>query len=106
VLEETGLRVSELLHHGTLTFMMDGGKTLHTRAHVFSTRSATGRARSSLEGPVRWYPLDRLPRSQMWEDDGYWVPLVLNGVRFNATFSYDEANRHVTGFSISSWPVG
>ena len=26
-----------LLYHGTLTFVMDGGKTLHTRAHLFST---------------------------------------------------------------------
>lgn len=102
VLEETGLKVSNLLYHGTLTFMMDGGKTLHTRAHVFSTKRALGRARSSEEGPVRWYPLDALPLGQMWEDDLYWVPLMLKGIRFDATFAYDAANRHVIGFSIVS----
>ncbi|MGA8343444.1 MAG: hypothetical protein WB781_16050, partial [Candidatus Sulfotelmatobacter sp.] len=85
-----------------LTFVMDGGKTLHTRAHVFSARAAKGSARSSAEGEVKWYPLDSLPESQMWEDDEYWVPLVLRGIRFDATFTYDEANRHVTGFSIAS----
>lgn len=105
VLEETGLRVSDLLYHGALTFIMDGGKTLHTRAHVFSTRHAKGNPQSSVEGPVRWYPLGKLPKAQMWEDDDFWVPLVLRGVRFNATFTYDAANRHVTGFSISSWPA-
>ena len=105
VLEETGLRVSGLFYHGALTFLMDGGKTLHTRAHVFSTRNAKGTARSSVEGPVRWYPLGKLPKAQMWEDDDFWVPLVLRGLRFNATFTYDMANRHVIGFSISSWPV-
>ena len=106
VLEETGLRVSNLFYHGTLTFLMDGGKTLHTRAQVFSAHDAKGRARSSAEGAVRWYPLDSLPESQMWEDDEFWVPLVLHGIRFDATFTYDEANRHVIGFSIVSRPAG
>ena len=102
VLEETGLRVSGLFYHGSLTFVMDGGKTLHTKAHVFSTRDAKGRAKSSAEGEVRWYPLNGLPESRMWEDDRFWLPLVLRSIRFDATFTYDETNRHVTGFSIVS----
>ena len=59
---------------------------------------------TSAEGEVRWYPLDELPEAQMWEDDQFWVPLVLRGVRFDATFTYDEANSHVVGFSIASRP--
>jgi 8-oxo-dGTP diphosphatase len=102
VLEETGLRVSEPFYHGTLTFMMDGGKTIHTRGHLFSTSEAEGRARSSDEGPVRWFPIDDLPIDEMWEDDLFWIPLMLRGIRFNATFTYDAANRHVTGFAIAS----
>lgn len=100
--EETGLRVSELFFHGVLTFMMDGGKTLHTRGHLFSTSKSTGRARSSDEGEVRWFQLDGLPVDEMWEDDLFWIPLMLRRIRFDATFSYDSANRHVTGFSITS----
>jgi 8-oxo-dGTP diphosphatase len=103
VLEETGLRVSRLFDHGALTFMMDGGKTLHTRARLFSTSDAKGRARSSDEGPVRWFKLDALPYDEMWEDDLFWIPLMLRGLRFNATFTYDAANRHVVGFAITSW---
>jgi 8-oxo-dGTP diphosphatase len=102
VLEETGLRVSGLFYHGALTFVMDGGKTLHTRAHLFSTSKAEGRTRSSDEGPVRWFPSDGLPFDEMWEDDRFWIPLMLRGIRFNATFTYDEANRHVIGFAITS----
>jgi len=103
VQEETGLRVSELLYHGVLTFVMDGGNTLHTRAHLFSTRTARGLARSSEEGPVRWFSLDGLPLDKMWEDDQFWIPLMLRGIRFNATFTYDAANSHVIGFAITSW---
>ena len=102
VLEETGLRVSDLFYHGALTFVMDGGKTLHTRAHLFSTKKVVGRARSSDEGEVRWFPLDALPYDEMWEDDQFWVPLMLKGIKFDATFTYDSANRHVTGFAITS----
>jgi len=101
VLEETGLKVSKPFHHGRLTFLMDGGKTLHTKADVFSTRNATGRTRSSVEGEVRWFPMDRLPLEEMWDDDQFWIPLVLRGIRFDATFTYDAANSHVTGFSIT-----
>lgn len=102
VLEETGLRVSKLFYHGTLTFVMDGGKTLHTRAHLFSTSKVRGRARSSDEGPVKWFPLDGLPLDEMWDDDQFWIPLMLRGIRFDATFTYDTANRHVTRFSVTS----
>jgi 8-oxo-dGTP diphosphatase len=102
VLEETGLRASALFYHGALTFMMDGGKTLHTRAHLFSTSHARGRLRSSDEGPVKWFPLDDLPFDKMWEDDLLWIPLMLRGVRFDAIFTYDAANRRVIGFAITS----
>lgn len=102
VLEETGLRVSDLFHHGELTFLMDGGKTFHTKAHLFSTSKVSGSARSSDEGAVKWFPLDELPFDEMWEDDRFWIPLMLRGIRFNATFTYDVANRHVIGFAITS----
>jgi len=103
VIEETGLRVSDLFYHGTLTFMMDGTKTVYMRAHLFSTRKSEGRAKSSEEGPVRWFPIGELPITEMWEDDQFWMPLMLRGSRFNATFAYDKGNRHVVEFSLGSW---
>ena len=51
---------------------------------------------------MKWFPADELPLSEMWEDDLFWIPLMLKGVEFDATFTYDAANRHVTGFTIKS----
>ena len=102
VFEETGLRVRELFYHGALSFYMEGVKTLHTRALLFSTRGAVGRAAGSEEGPVKWFPLSELPFDEMWEDDRLWIPLMLRGTRFNAKFAYDKTNLHVTAFTISS----
>ncbi len=103
VLEETGLRVSDLFYHGTLTFMMDGTRTVSIKGHLFSTRKAAGRARSSEEGPVKWVSLDELPLDEMWEDDRFWMPLMRMGARFNAVFAYDKGNRHIVEFAINSW---
>jgi 8-oxo-dGTP diphosphatase len=103
VLEETGLRVSGLFYHGTLTFKMGGRKTVYMKAHLFSTKKASGRARSSEEGPVKWVQVDHLPLGEMWEDDQFWMPLMLRGTRFNAVFAYDKENLHVVEFAISSW---
>lgn len=102
VLEETAVRVVRPFYHGVLSFSMGGQKQVYMRAHLFSATRATGRARPSEEGPVKWFSLGRLPWAEMWEDDLYWLPLMLRGVRFNATFRYDAANRHVTGFEIAS----
>jgi hypothetical protein len=46
--------------------------------------------------------MDELPYDEMWEDDQIWLPLMLGGFRFNATFRYDAANRHVNSFEIAS----
>jgi hypothetical protein len=81
---------------------MGGKKAVYMRAHLFSTQRASGRIRSSEEGPVEWFSLAHLPFDHMWEDDLYWLPLMLRGVRFNAIFRYDVANRHVTSFEIAS----
>jgi len=102
VFEETGLRVSSLFYHGVLTFIMEGKSEVFMRAHLFSTRKIEGRARSGEEGPVKWFPLRNPPYDEMWEDDRFWLPLMLMGKKFNATFRYDRANRRVIGFEISS----
>ena len=102
VLEETGLRVSKLFYHGTLSFAMGAKKAVYMRGHLFSTQKATGKLRPSEEGPVRWFSLSSLPFDEMWKDDLYWLPLMLRGIKFNAIFRYDAANRHITSFEIAS----
>ena len=63
VFEETGLRVPKLFYHGTLSFFMDGGKTLHTRAHVFSTHDPKGRAQFERRGRGEVVSARRAPGS-------------------------------------------
>lgn len=102
VLEETGLKVRGLFHHGTILFFMDGGRSLSIRVHLFSTSDFAGRLRSTEEGRVRWFPLDWLPWGEMWDDDRYWFPAMLSRGRFDARFYYDRANQRVVEYEIDA----
>lgn len=102
VREETSLSIADPFYHGKIEFFMNGGKNLDYLVHVFSARDFTGRARSSDEGRVRWFKTQEVPYSRMWDDDRYWLPLLLNGVAFDACFFYDKENRRVVDHDIRS----
>ena len=102
--EETSLRIINPDYRGKIEFYMNGGGSLDYLVHVFLVRRFSGRVRSSEEGKVRWFDLDKIPYAKMWDDDRYWLPLLLNGTKFNARFFYDRQNTHVTSYEISSGP--
>ncbi|KPV63672.1 MAG: NUDIX domain protein [Candidatus Bathyarchaeota archaeon BA1] len=66
--EETGLRLSDLKYHGEL--------------------------KESTEGLLQWVDYDKLPYSNMWEDDQFWVPLLLKGESFRGKFYFDEREKN------------
>lgn len=88
VLEETGLAIEELTYHGKLRFFY-GEKTWVT--HIFSTDKFTGELKESeSDGKLEWFSLDALPFDKMWQDDAHWVPLLLDGKRFDGEFFFSE----------------
>jgi 8-oxo-dGTP diphosphatase len=102
VYEESGLRIIDLVNHGTIMFYLNGGGRLDYLVYVFSARRFSGKARSSEEGRVRWFDIGKIPYAKMWDDDRYWLPLLLNGVGFDARFSYDRQNKRVVDYVIRS----
>jgi 8-oxo-dGTP pyrophosphatase MutT (NUDIX family) len=95
VLEETNLRVRRMVSHGTILYFMNGTRVLHTKAHLFSTRDFTGTPRSTAEGRIRWFGLAELPLDEMWDDDKYWLGLMLSG------FYFGRNNMTVKSFKIA-----
>lgn len=102
VREETGLRIRNPFYHGTISFFMNGGRSLDIRMHLFSTIHFEGKPTSTDEGEVRWFTVARLPLKKMWDDDRYWLHLMLEGSRFDAKFYYDRANGTVIEYEIRS----
>ena len=50
-----------------------------------------------------WFKVDDIPYDQMWDDDLYWLPRVLDGERMQATFTYRADNQTVERFEIVNW---
>ena len=104
VMEETSLRIIDPFYHGKIEFCMNGRTEPDYYVHVFSARKFSGTPRSSDEGRIRWFGLARIPYPKMWDDDRYWLPLLLSGIKFDARFAYDKENRRVAEYEIKSRP--
>ena len=98
--EETGITMQNPLFHGKLYFFMGGKRKLSIEGFLFSTKKFSGRIRSTEEGPVKWFKLKDLPLDKMWDDNKYWLDMMLSGMRFDAYFWYDKKDKKVTAYKI------
>lgn len=100
VFEETGLRVLNLKFHGILYFYFGVRNEPDWIVHVFSTKTFEGKPRSSEEGILRWFPLEEIPYDEMWQDDKYWLPLLLECKNFKGDFYFDEEGKKLLDFDL------
>ena len=90
MLEETGLKVSELHFHGILNFYLGSTRKLDQVVFVFSCERYTGKMRRSREGELMWFSTHEIPYSEMWEDDQKWLPLLLKRRNFVGDFQFTD----------------
>ncbi len=102
VLEETGLAVSDLKIAGKLEFYFGEGKRRPDwTAVVFKTDRFSGRLKErGDEGVLGWFDKDKLPMNQMWEDDRYWLPLLIRGVRFRGRFEFTADSKRLVKYEL------
>jgi 8-oxo-dGTP diphosphatase len=101
VYEETGLSVRSIQNHGVLTFTFgsqDSGKLV---VHVFSTQDFEGSIRANDEGLLQWFAFADIPYHSMWLDDRYWLPLMLNGKRFQGVFHFNQEGTVIREWNLS-----
>lgn len=60
------------------------------RVHVFTSDEWEGQPTESEEMVPQWFNVDNVPYSDMWPDDPYWLPQVLNGSKVTAHFKLDK----------------
>ena len=66
------------------------GERSQMQVHVYVCEAYEGEPKESEEMAPEWYKLNELPFDEMWPDDPYWLPQVLDGKKLKATFVLDE----------------
>ncbi|XP_034986866.1 oxidized purine nucleoside triphosphate hydrolase [Zootoca vivipara] len=85
--EECGLMVDTLQKMGQITFEFVGNTEL-MEVHIFRTDSFQGDPTESDEMRPQWFDLDQVPFKNMWPDDIYWFPLLLQKKKFLGYFKF------------------
>jgi 8-oxo-dGTP diphosphatase len=85
--EEVGLTPLGLVFGGRLDFAFTDGYSL--QAHVFTASDCTGEMCETDEALPFWCDESAIPYEQMWSDDRLWLPLMLEGTRFEAQFVFE-----------------
>lgn len=58
--------------------------------HLFVATNWVGEPQESEEMKPQWFDIDNIPYDQMFKDDKYWMPYVLEGKKINGFFEFDE----------------
>ncbi|KAI5826969.1 hypothetical protein K523DRAFT_247832 [Schizophyllum commune Tattone D] len=102
--EESGIR-APLQWAGTLLFFLEGvEKVFH--CDVYRAETFEGEVIETDEMRPAWYAVDDIPYAQMWEDDPYWLPLLVEGVPFVGRADFDAKPGAEGEFVMRRWWVG
>lgn len=58
--------------------------------HVYISDKWEGEPVETEEMAPKWFKVDEIPYENMWQDDEYWLPQVLNGQKIFGKFTFDE----------------
>lgn len=91
--EETKVRPEEVEKVGELEFVF--GDDPFMFVHVFTADSFSGTPEETEEARPEWFNTGNLPLDEMWPDDKYWIPKMLDDERFLARFMFDKAGDEI-----------
>lgn len=94
--EEINVTPNKLNKVGVINFyslLENGNNEFDQQAHVYLCDDWDGIPKESEEMKPKWFDINKIPYDSMWEDDKYWLPLVLRGKKISAEFSFDKENK-------------
>ncbi len=97
-LEEMNANIKNLNKLGTLKFYDVSEDDWYV--YVFRAE-IDGEPKESEESKPKWFPLDSIPYDDMWEDDRYWLPLVIDNLHFKGEFWF--SGTLMLRFKLEAW---
>ena len=100
--EETGVKVEpqHLTKAAELNFVFLGKPEWNQTVYVFLAKEWTGMPTESEEMTAAWMKYQDIPYQQMWKDDVYWLPRVLQGLKLNGKFVFKEDNESIAEYEL------
>lgn len=87
--EESGIVAEKLEYIGVIDFEFSGNPEIQ-RVFFFRVDEFIGRPKEGEEMRPKWFALDKIPFEEMWPDDRYWMPLLLEHKQFRGRFLFDK----------------
>ncbi|MFA5020106.1 MAG: 8-oxo-dGTP diphosphatase [Candidatus Pacearchaeota archaeon] len=97
-LEESGIRIQNPELIGRILFHFIDGEPDHL-VYFFRAKTFGGELRESDEMISEWFHRDKIPYENMWPDDKYWLPLLLEGKKFIGEFLFD-IERNIKSYTL------
>ncbi|MDR2828320.1 MAG: 8-oxo-dGTP diphosphatase [Acholeplasmatales bacterium] len=65
-------------------------KPYNMRVHLYICTKWENTEKETEEMLPKWFSFEKIPYDTMWDDDKYWLPLVLDGKRVRAKFIFNK----------------
>jgi ADP-ribose pyrophosphatase YjhB (NUDIX family) len=85
--EEIGVTPMQPKLIGKIKFYNKADPTFGHYAHVFTATEWQGEPTETEEMRPQWFATSKIPYDEMWPDDPLWLPVLLDGKLFEATFT-------------------
>lgn len=96
--EEFGVDLVKMKNMGKILFVFKDG--FEHESHLFISYNWDGTPTESEEMLPAWFDFKNLPFDKMWEDDKYWLPMVLNNKKIEAVFYFNDDAKTIEKFNI------
>lgn len=96
--EEIGVTPTSWRAVGELDFVQDAetDEPWHMYVYAFIADAWEGEPTESEEMRPKWFHLEDIPYGDMWDDDEFWLPYVLEGKKVIGDFTFDIRDRLLT----------
>ena len=98
--EEISITPDDPQCRGILRFYFGKKAKADWYVYVFVAANFSGTPSESREAFPQWYPISEIPYDLMWEDDRYWLPLVLQGKSVSGDFVFSSDMKSLIDYNI------
>jgi len=91
--EEISVKIKNLEKRVVLSFYFPHKPKWNQEVYVYWVKEWEGEGQESEETKPQWFKEKNIPYNKMWDDDQYWLPHFLKGIKFKAKFVFNQENK-------------